>query len=150
QTRPEHNTALARVAPRWRSELQRDSLLRIKIIGSASAASGDALRNERVARNRAEQIQRILTNVYRIPAQRIIVETEGDRLTLADEMNPNNPLNMARDRRVTVFLFTPGRLVTQLDRVSVPFSSIATNLDSKPNTTLLNPRQRENLFVEQV
>jgi outer membrane protein OmpA-like peptidoglycan-associated protein len=153
QTRPEHNAALARVAPRWRRDLllPENSLLRIKIIGSASSASGDSIHNDRVARSRAEWVRSILTRVFGIAAGRIIVETEGDRLPLADEMDPESPINMARDRRVELFLFIPGRLVTQIDRVSVPFSGIETNLDSKPNLGS-NPRERENkernLFTE--
>jgi hypothetical protein len=99
-------------------------------------ASGDAAANERIALARAERIRSILGRGFGLPDERIPTESRGDTLPLADEMAPDDPRNMARDRRVEIFLFTSTRLVDKVDRVSVAFSGIASKLDTNPETRM--------------
>jgi outer membrane protein OmpA-like peptidoglycan-associated protein len=132
EPRPQHAAVFARVGPRWRRSLARDRGLRIKVVGSASSSSGDPERNRRLALARAQRIARILVNVFSIPTDRIDVEGVGADQPMADELNPDDPMNMARDRRVEVFLHAPARLVSSIRGVSVPFSTVTTNLDAAP------------------
>ena len=54
-------------------------------------------------------IPSIPINVFRIPDDRIVTLPKAG-FPLAREMSPDDPLKMARDRRLEMFLFTPARL----------------------------------------
>jgi len=150
QLRPPHLEALRRTAPRWRRELQRDRLVQIKIVGSASSATGDPARNERVARARAETVRRLLVSLHGIPSSRITVGSVGSRVAIADETDPDNVLNMARDRRVEIVLFTPARLVTSIPGVRVRSFRADTNLDRASNSIVVDLAVRGNLYSERM
>ncbi len=101
--RAAHATQLRAIAPRWRDLLTRARPdLRVKIIGSASQ-SGSAATNERLALERAAKVRDFLVQAG-IPADRIEAVGVGNREPLAD---PTSAENLARNRRVEFFLFSP-------------------------------------------
>jgi Domain of unknown function (DUF4157)/OmpA family len=106
--RSEHEAALLKEIPRWKTlmtGLRGD--LKIKIQGTASQ-SGNVSSNEELAAKRAENVQLFLEN-NGIPKDRIIAAGIGSNQALADE---TTPANMARNRRVEVFFFTPTTTTT--------------------------------------
>src|SRR5262249_16931538 len=126
--RPGHTVQLGLAADRWkdmmtpRSGKSVRSDLRVKIVGTASATA-TAKSNEALSTKRAEAVKDFLLG-HGVPAERIDIDSTGSRLPLADETTPEN---MARNRRVDVFLFTATPVVESLGpTVDVQVDKIAT------------------------
>ena len=109
QLREQHKVSLKQDTPRWKGLLVGTATspatrtdLRIKIKGTASA-SGNKTGNEKIGLERAESLKSFLESEG-IPASFITVEGVGSTLPLADETSAEN---MARNRRVELFFFTP-------------------------------------------
>lgn len=142
-----HLQALTQIALRWRKLLKIRPDLRIKIIGSASQSSGTAEVNQRLAVRRAERVRDFLVRMG-ISSAQIEVRSVGNRQPLADELSPRNPENMARDRRVELFLYVPTQLVKSLGNsirarvasFTASFSSKNAELDFNLKTNLFSER----------
>ena len=109
QLREQHKLSLKQDTPRWKGLLVGTATspatrpeLRIKIKGTASG-SGNKTGNEKIGLERAESLKSFLESEG-IPASFITVEGVGSTLPLADETSAEN---MARNRRVELFFFTP-------------------------------------------
>ena len=109
QLREKHQQSLKQEIPRWKGLLTGTSKspatrpdLRIKLQGTASS-SGNKNTNEKIALERARAVKTFL-EVEGIPSSFIIIEGVGSQFPLADETSPEN---MARNRRVELFFFTP-------------------------------------------
>lgn len=109
QLREQHRLSLKQDTARWKALLvgtgktpATRSDLRIKIQGTASA-SGSKAGNEKIALDRAQALKSFLESEG-IPGSFITITGLGSKLPLADETSPEN---MARNRRVELFFFTP-------------------------------------------
>ena len=146
--RKEHENALLKEIPRWKKLMTGSgannavvrSDLKIKVQGTASQ-SGNRDANEELALDRANAVKDFLV-VQGLPDFRIVVEGINDDQPMADETTPGN---MARNRRVDVFMFTPtttanipGSLVdAQVSNLSIgkhPSAIPRPNFDRKANT----------------
>ncbi|MDQ3986726.1 MAG: OmpA family protein [Actinomycetota bacterium] len=120
--RPEHRQRLTVAATHWKQLLVTGAPnqpargdLRISIMGTASP-SGDTALNNRLAVGRAEAVASFLTS-QGIPSQLIDIKGVGTKRPLAD---PGPPENMARNRRVEVFLIAPTTEVSDLGPAVAP------------------------------
>jgi outer membrane protein OmpA-like peptidoglycan-associated protein len=109
QLREQHRLSLKQDTARWKGLLVGTGNtpgtrpeLRIKIKGTASG-SGNKAGNEKIALDRAQALKSFLESEG-IPGSFITIEGLGSKLPLADETFPEN---MARNRRVELFFFTP-------------------------------------------
>jgi outer membrane protein OmpA-like peptidoglycan-associated protein len=109
QLREQHRLSLKQDAARWKGLLVGTGKtpatrpdLRIKVQGTASA-SGSKAGNEKIALDRAQALKSFLESEG-IPGSFINIEGLGSKLPLADETSAEN---MARNRRVELFFFTP-------------------------------------------
>jgi hypothetical protein len=107
--REQHRLSLKHDTARWKGLLvgtgktpATRSDLRIKIKGTASA-SGNKAGNEKIALDRAQALKSFLESEG-IPGSFITIEGLGSKFPLADETSAEN---MARNRRVELFFFTP-------------------------------------------
>ncbi|MBA2658532.1 MAG: OmpA family protein [Nitrosospira sp.] len=148
QLREQHKLNLKQDTPRWKGLLvgtakspAARSDLRIKIKGTASG-SGNKSGNENIALDRAQALKSFLESEG-IPGSFITIEGVGSSLPLADETSPEN---MARNRRVEFFFFTP--TVT----ADITGALVAANVNKisigKPSAALPPPtfRKSANMF----
>ncbi|HXZ08864.1 MAG TPA: OmpA family protein, partial [Paraburkholderia sp.] len=124
EPQPQHTRYLAeKVLPpaRWPDILRDDAGLNVAVVGGASSTGGASVATP-LSVARAERIKAELVTGGIAPA-RIVTSGVGSRHPFADETSPEN---MARNRRVEVFLFRPTQRVTSLAGVTVK----ATNLSA--------------------
>ena len=91
---------------RWPNILRGDPGLKVAIVGGASSTGGAAITTP-LSVVRADNIKAVLVSGG-IDAKRIVTSGVGSRHPFADETNSEN---MARNRRVEVFLFRPTQRV---------------------------------------
>jgi outer membrane protein OmpA-like peptidoglycan-associated protein len=148
QLREQHRQSLKQDTPRWKGLLvgtaktpATRSDLRIKIKGTASG-SGNKTSNEKIALDRAAALKSFLESEG-IPGSFITIEGVGSSLPLADETSPEN---MARNRRVELFFFTP---TVTADITGALVAANVTKIDiGKPSGAVPAPtfRKRANTF----
>lgn len=107
--RTAHRQRLNETADRWVKLLQQDTSLKVKLQGAAST-SGNADANKALALERAQVIRDFLIS-KKIPAGRIEIDDVSTPRSLAPETSPDN---MARNRRVELYLFRPTPVVNKL------------------------------------
>jgi hypothetical protein len=137
-------------AGRWPTMLRADKGLQVGIVGGASSTGGNAVATP-LSVARAQRIKAALVSGG-IDSSRVATSGVGNRHPFADETSSEN---MARNRRVEVFLFRSTKRVASQAGVSVTASNLSAavpvgfNRDtSDPNLLLL--RWRQFLFTADV
>ena len=153
EPRREHRKYLADnvLAPgRWPDMLRADPDVKIAVVAGASS-TGDAAVNTPLSVGRADGIKAILVSGG-IDSGRIVTTGVGTRHPFADETSSEN---MARNRRVEVFLFRPAKRVASLPGVSVTATNLSASVEvgfdrdtADPNRLVL--RWRPFRFTAQV
>lgn len=124
--RAEHTKYLKeKVLTRWPALLSGDADLKVAIVGGASSMGGAAITTP-LSVARADQIKAILVSGG-IDATRIVTGGVGSRHPFADETSAEN---MARNRRVEVFLFRPIKRVASQPGVSVTVTNLSATVAS--------------------
>jgi outer membrane protein OmpA-like peptidoglycan-associated protein len=131
RVRSGHRAVMDGVAKRWAGELKANPLLRIRLIGNASASGGSGI-NEPLARRRAEAVRDMLVAAG-VPASRIEITGSGSRKQLAKAADP---ASAARNRRVEVSLFHETKVVSSLPGVSVSIEELALTPGTSSNPTV--------------
>ena len=109
---------------RWPDMLRADPDVKIAIVAGASS-TGDASVNTPLSVARADRIKAFLVSDGIDPG-RIVTSGVGSRHPFADETSSEN---MARNRRVEVFLFRPTRQVASLSGVSVTATNLSASVE---------------------
>ncbi|SEF37602.1 OmpA family protein [Amycolatopsis pretoriensis] len=105
---------------RWPDMLRADKALRVAVVGGASSTGGAAVATP-LSGARADRVRASLVSGG-IAAGRVVTSGVGSRHPFADETSSEN---MARNRRVEVFLFRPAKRVAALAGVSVTASNLS-------------------------
>jgi hypothetical protein len=141
EPRAEHTKYLKEkvLAPkRWPDMLRADAGLKIAIVGGASSTGGAAVTTP-LSVARADKIKAILASGG-IDSKRIVTSGVGSRHPFADETSSEN---MARNRRVEVFLFRPTQRVASQSGVSVTVTNLAASVATGFDRDTTDPK----LFV---
>jgi outer membrane protein OmpA-like peptidoglycan-associated protein len=128
EPRAEHTKYLKEkvlIPTRWPAILRGDADLKVAIVGGASSTGGAAITTP-LSVARADQIKAVLVSGG-IDATRIVTSGVGSRHPFADETSAEN---MARNRRVEVFLFRPIKRVASQSGVSVTVTNLSATVAS--------------------
>jgi hypothetical protein len=105
---------------RWPDMLRADPGLRVAVVGGASS-TGSAAVSDPLAVARADQVKTALA-AGGVDTARIVTSSVGIRHAFADETSSEN---MARNRRVEVYLFRPTHRATAPSSVAIRVTSLS-------------------------
>jgi hypothetical protein len=120
---------------RWPAMLRRDADLKVAIVGGASSTGGAAVTTP-LSVARADKIKAALT-AGGIESARIVTSGVGSRRPFADETSSEN---MARNRRVEVFLFRPTQRVASQSGVTVTVTNLSASVETGFDRDMSDPK----------
>jgi hypothetical protein len=139
ELRTEHKTYLdgkVLVPGRWPDMLRADAGLKVAVVGGASSTGGAAVTTP-LSVARAERVKFALV-AGGIAGRRIVTSGVGSRHPFADEISSEN---MARNRRVEVFLFRPTRQAASLPGVVVRATNLSAAIPVGVNRDTSDPNR---------
>jgi len=133
--RTEHTKYLdGKVLTRWPAMLRGDPGLKVAIVGGASSTGGAAVTTP-LSVARADKVKSVLVSGG-IDTKRIATSGVGSRHPFADETSSEN---MARNRRVEVFLFRPIQRVASQAGVSVAVTNLSASVEKGFDRDMSDP-----------